>query len=512
MSSSTITSSGVGSGTDFESIISASVSAKKKLYEKRTTTRKGEAEIERDGLNTLKSAMSTFKDACDKLTEKNSMNTHAITTTQNKDNTCFTVTGESDCSNTNFDLAVTQLAKAESVTQQFKTADGFKNSFSAGKITIDLGPETYKDDDGIEQTRERTFSVDIQEGDTLELIRKRLNQNDYDLNVGLIKTEDGYSLSITSGSTGKDTSNLKITTESTDTADHDSLNVFNFDPSAETTTETDDKGMEHKVSASGSKWSYQEGKDAWIEVDGHKVTSHTNKFDDNQVSGLNITVNQLTKDSNGNFTTYNVDVSTDGDAAKNKMQEFVDAYNKLMSSMDTLYKRNTYSDGENQYDGGDLAGDSQLKSVQNTLQTMVVRFTKENTGKSIFDCGLEYNKDGTLSLDSDAFKKSIDSSFNSVVSLFTDEDDGLIKQLSDYVKEYTQTGGVLSDRIDEVQSEIDDWEQKISDNEEKLEKYEASLRTKYGNLDSLMSGYNTSLSYISSILSGSKQFLLKFVF
>lgn len=30
MSSSTITSSGVGSGTDFESIISASVSAKKK--------------------------------------------------------------------------------------------------------------------------------------------------------------------------------------------------------------------------------------------------------------------------------------------------------------------------------------------------------------------------------------------------------------------------------------------------------------------------------------------------
>ena len=127
--------------------------------------------------------MSTFKDACDKLTKKNSMNTHAITTTQNKDNTCFTVTGESDCSNTNFDLAVTQLAKAESVTQQFKTADGFKNSFSAGKITIDLGPETYKDDDGIEQTRERTFSVDIQEGDTLELIRKRLNQNDYDLRL-----------------------------------------------------------------------------------------------------------------------------------------------------------------------------------------------------------------------------------------------------------------------------------------------------------------------------------------
>ena len=167
--------------------------------------------------------------------------------------------------------------------------------------------------------------------------------------------------------------------------------------------------------------------------------------------------------------------------------------------MDKLYNRNTYTDGKNNYDGGDLAGDSQLKSIQTTLQSMVVRFTKESTGKTIFDCGLSFNKDGTLSLDSTEFKKSIDNSFNSVVSLFTD-DGGLVDQLSDFVDDYTKTGGLLQERLDNVQKEIDSWTQKESDNEEKLEKYEASLRKKYANLDSLMSNYNTSLSYISNIL------------
>ncbi|MGN1281670.1 MAG: flagellar filament capping protein FliD [Succinivibrio sp.] len=499
MSSTTITSSGVGSGNDFESIISASVSAKRQQYEKRTTTRKSEAQIEQQGLNSLKSALKTFKEKCDELTKDNSLNTHAVNTNQSKDYTAFTVKTEDDCANMSFELAVTQLSKAESVSQSFNTADGFQNSFSAGKLTIDLGPEEYEDDNGVTQTRDRVFTVDIYEGDTIELVRKRINQNDFDVNVGLVKTSDGYSFSISSGQTGQGTTNLKITAESNDTEGHDSLSCFNFNP--ETDTETVDGS---KVSNGSSKWNYSEGKDAKILVDGHEVTSHTNNFDDGQISGLSITVNQLSElttleDGTTGRKTYTVDVTTDVNAATAKMQTFVDAYNSLMSTMDSLYKRNTYTDGKNNYDGGDLSGDSQLKSLQNEIQNMVVRFTKESTGKSIFDCGIEYKKDGTLSIDSDDFKKNLNENFNSVVSLFT-EDDGLIDKLSEYVKEYTQIGGILAERLDSVQNEIDDWTQKEQDNEEKLEKYEANLRTKYGNLDSLMSSYNTSLSYISSIL------------
>lgn len=498
---STVTSAGTGSGNDFESIITASVEAKRSKYEKRTNQNLALAQASKKGITTLKSKLTDFQNACENLTKENSLNTRKVTTSQSSNYNCFSITTKSDCSNTSFDISVTQLAKAESITQTFKESEDFTNSFAAGKITIDLGPEKYKDDKGQTQTRERTFTVDVQEGDSLELIRKRLNNNDYDVNVSLIKTDDGYSFGVTSGSTGQESSNIKITTETTGTVDgdHMGLDAFNFNPYTDV-----EGGAGSKKSVLGSKWSYKEGKDATIYIDGQKVTSKTNEFDD-QISGISLVVNQLSEketDEKGNtgYKTYSVDITTDTAAAEQKMQQIVDQYNSLLSALDELSARDTYTDGVNNYDGGDLAGDSQVISIRNALQSMVVRFSDTDSGKSIFDCGLEFNKDGTLSINSSDFKDAMNNSFNSVVSLFTSED-GLLKQMSDYLEDYTQTGGILDDRKDQYQDEIDSWTQKANDNETKLEAYEAQLRTKYGNLDSLMASYNTSMSYISSILS-----------
>ena len=498
---STVTSAGTGSGNDFESIITAYVEAKRSQYKKRTNQNLALAQASKKGITTLKSKLTDFQNACENLTKENSLNTRKVTTSQSSNYNCFSITTKSDCSNTSFDISVTQLAKAESITQTFKESEGFTNSFAAGKITIDLGPEKYKDDNGQTQTRERTFTVDVQEGDSLELIRKRLNNNDFDVNVSLIKTDDGYSFGVTSGSTGQDSSNIKITTETTGTVDgdHMGLDAFNFNP------DTDVEGNAgSKQSVLGSKWNYKEGKDATIYIDGQKVTSKTNEFDE-QISGISLVVNQLSEketDENGNtgYKTYSVDITTDTAAAEQKMQQIVDQYNSLLSALDELSARDTYTDGKNNYDGGDLAGDSQVISIRNALQSMVVRFSDTDSGKSIYDCGLEFNKDGTLSINSSDFKDAMNNSFNSVVSLFTSED-GLLKQMSDYLEDYTQTGGILDDRKDQYQDEIDSWTQKANDNETKLEAYEAQLRTKYGNLDSLMSSYNTSMSYIKSILS-----------
>lgn len=498
---STVTSAGTGSGNDFESIIAASVEAKRSKYEKRTNQNLALAQASKKGITTLKSKLTDFQNACENLTKENSLNTRKVTTSQSSNYNCFSITTKSDCSNTSFDISVTQLAKAESITQTFRKSEGFTNSFAAGKITIDLGPEKYTDDRGQTQTRERKFTVDVQEGDSLELIRKRLNNNDFDVNVSLIKTDDGYSFGVTSGSTGQGSSKIMITAETTGTVDgdHMSLGAFNFDPYSEV-----EGDVGNRQSTSSSKWSYKEGKDATIYIDGKKVTSKTNEFDE-QISGISLVVNQLSEketDEKGNtgYKTYSVDITTDTAAAEQKMQQIVDQYNSLLSALDELSARDTYTDGKNNYDGGDLAGDSQVISIRNALQSMVVRFSDTDSGKSIFDCGLEFKKDGTLSINSSDFKDAMNNSFNSVVSLFTSED-GLLKQMSDYLEDYTQTGGILDDRKDQYQDEIDSWTQKANDNETKLEAYEAQLRTKYGNLDSLMASYNTSMSYIKSILS-----------
>ena len=111
---STITSSGSGSGNDFESIISASVEAKRAQYTKNTTNKKETKQLEKQGVDTLTTALKTFEDKCDELTKDNSMNTHKVTTSQSTDYQAFSVTTKDDCVNTSFELSVEQLAKAES--------------------------------------------------------------------------------------------------------------------------------------------------------------------------------------------------------------------------------------------------------------------------------------------------------------------------------------------------------------------------------------------------------------
>lgn len=486
-----VTNAGTGSGNDFESIISAMVSSRKQLLNKRVTVKKAETEIEQDGVKKLTSALKSFKTTIDNSKGIDVLNTHKITTSQSSSYTAFSITAKSDCSNTSFGVTVNQLAKAESVSTKIaKEENGqeFKNSFSAGTMTIGVG--------------DKSFSIDISEGDSLELIRRRINtsaDNTYGVSCNVIKTSEGYAFSLVAGETGQDSQNLSISISNTSNSeDHDDLNRLAFNHS-----DTANLDENNKFTSEGNTWTYTSGQDAIITVDGNELTSKTNEFKD-QIAGVEIVAKQESETETINGVSgpksYQVDITSDTDAAANKIQSFINAYNSLISTFNTLTARNTYTDGTNNYDGGDLAGDAQVKGLQNSLVSMITRGDVEVSGMNYFTCGLEYNKDGTLSLNKDKFSKALEENFTAVQKLFTDSD-GLIDKVSDEVYEYTKFGGLLSERETQLKSQMDYWTQKETSNNELLEKYEASLRTKYGNLDSLMAGYQTSMSYLSSVIS-----------
>lgn len=486
-----VTNAGTGSGNDFESIISAMVSSRKQLLNKRVTVKKAETEIEQDGVKKLTSALKSFKTTIDNSKGIDILNTHKITTSQSSSYTAFSITAKSDCSNTSFSVKVNQLAKAEAVSTKIaKEEDGkeFKNSFSAGTMTIGVG--------------EKSFSIDISEGDSLELIRRRINtsaDNTYGVSCNVINTSNGYAFSLVAGETGQDSQNLSISISNSSVSDgHDDLTRLAFNHS-----DTANLDENNKFTSEGNTWTYTSGQDAIISVDGNEITSKTNEFKD-KIAGVEIVANQVseTETINGEsgLKSYQVDITSDTDAAANKIQSFINAYNSLISTFSTLTARNTYTDGTNNYDGGDLAGDSQVKGLQNSLVSMITKSDVEVSGMNYFTCGLEYNKDGTLSLNKDKFSKALEENFIAVQKLFTDSD-GLIDKVSDEVYEYTKFGGLLSERETQLKSQMDYWTQKETSNNELLEKYEASLRTKYGNLDSLMAGYQTSMSYLSSVIS-----------
>lgn len=485
---SSITSAGSASGMDFESIISASVQAKAAQINRNVTVKKEETNIEISGVGKFKDALTTFQKSLQAFTENNAFNQRKVTINQPSDNPYFSVTAKEDASNLNLDIAVKQLASSEKISKNFKTGeDGFNNKFSAGKLTIDLG---YNDEDG----NPAKIEVDVQEGDSLELIRKRINNNDYGVTVNLIQTSNGYSFEVDTGKTGVGKSNISISGST------DELNkAFGYN------SKNADGGP---ANVTDNSWNHTEGKNAIISVNGQDVESDTNHFDE-QISGIELTVNRLTEtkettDENGDtiteYETINMTLAEDYDAMTKKMEEFVNAYNTLQNTLDALYKHNTYTDGENQYDGGELAGDSSIRALRTQLDNIITSFGADgSSNKQIFDMGLEFTKDGTLKLDSTEFKDNIKTNFNTVVNAFSGED-GLLKVLDDTIEEYTKSDGILDTRNESLQQELKSIEDKEAANELYIEKYEESLRQKYANLDTTIAGYNNSLNYLYSIM------------
>lgn len=502
---SSITSAGAASGMDFESIISASLEAKRAQLESQTTTKKEEANVELSGVGQLKSALESFQSTLQAFTEDNAFNTRKITIDQPSDTTYFTVSAEDDVSNMYHDIIVEQLSSSQKITRNFDIGEN-DNAFQAGKLTFDLG----KDEEG----NARTFSIDIEEGDTLELIRKKINENDYGLTANYVKTEDGYQLTLDTGTTGSENNYLKITAEpdpSSGTAGADgtltdaegnklqSLSQFAF--SGYTNVDADNNGNPDDA-ADIDGWAVTAAKDAIIQVDGSRIRSDSNTFE-GQISGITLTVNKVSaKDDDGNFEANSLTIEEDYSAMATKMQNFVSSYNSLMSTLDSLYEHNTYTDGENNYDGGYLAGNATVRALRNQLQNMVSSFgVSETTGQSIYNMGLSFEKDGTLELDSTTFKESLTGNFNLVVNAFSG-DDGLLSQLDGVMEEYTKSSGILDEWEESLNSTISDLTAEENDNETYLEEYEASLRQKYSYLDTVMAGYNNSLTYLQSALSG----------
>lgn len=471
-----ITSAGSASGMDFESIIAASVQAKKASIGKTLNTRKEENNIAISGVGKLKSALEAFQKSIKALTEDNGFNTRKVTTDLPTENPYFSVSTKDDATNGSYDIAVTQVAKNEKLSQEFAS----DAKFEEGKLTITLPP--VKNDDGTQT--ERKFTIDIAADDNIASIRKKLNNNDFGVTATTVQLGNGKTkLVIDSGMSGDD---AQIS--------------MKFDGKAGSTSGNSDKfNVDSNNNPSAKGWTAEQGQNAKITVDGQELTSQSNEFRD-VISGITINVNRLSKTNDkGGFETNNVQISADVDKVTEKMNAFVNAYNTLMSTMDGLYKHNTYTDGQNNYDGGELAGDSMLRGLTSQIQNMMSSVQGNKSGLDIYSVGIKIANDGTMSLDSTKFKENINDNFNALVNLFSG-DDGVLTELNKTVDEYTKSNGILSSREDELNAKKKNYEAEESRNAVYLEEYEANLRQRYARLDNTIAGYNSSLNYLMSAL------------
>lgn len=470
-----ITSLGVGSGMDLESIVTSLVSLQKQTKTNKLNTKEALKELEVSGLSSLKSTMTGFKDYLKTITDGTAINKRTVETTVDKDKPEFEYELASNVSNCSHDIAVKQLA-AGTKLKGAASADNFFSEQDAEGKTIyrarnagDISFTVGSGDDA------ETFSISIGENDSLDTIVKKVNE---------AQGNSSVSMNYIVGSDGS----VNFILQSSKTGDGNDLRISG---------DTNLLGM----TGDGSENQVQAAQNARMEVDGVEVTSETNKFS-SQVSGLTFTAKRVSdKDEDGNFKTSNITISEDQSQMKSVANDFVSKFNSVLSKCDSLSKKNTYTDGKCNYDGGDLAGDSICSSVKSALKNVINNFTTSD-GKTLYQMGISIDKSGQLSIDSEKLTNAMDSNYEGFINVMKD----LSSKLDDEIEIYTKSGtGILTQRSEAANTEWTNLKSRLSAMDEYMTNYEARLRKKYTNLDTSMANMNSNLSYITSILASSAQ-------
>jgi flagellar hook-associated protein 2 len=464
-----VTSAGAGSGIDMESIISASVSAKRTQLEQSVTKSKTLTQTTLSGIGQLKSAISTYTTSLDALSASGAFNKRTTTLSQNitQDATdpAFSVTTGTTASNGEYNVTVKQLA----------AGSRYEGVFSSSTTPLATADDTLTFTAGSD-----TFSVDVYQNDTLQTIRKRINDStgNFGLSANIINSNGQAKLVLNSSVTGAG-NDLTITSN------------------------TDGAG----ALATANLTNVTKAQSSIVDIDGNTVTSATNTLTD-AVEGLTIKALRVSDSdtsstaTSGALLSNKLTVSTDKSAIKTLITNFVNGYNSLVSSASVLGKRDTITGGVNQNDGGLLAGDSTTRTIQSYMFNLLSGSSSSSSSssaiKSVFQLGVSMDNTGTLSLDSDKLSTVLDTNYEQVMNLFGG-DSGLAAKMSSGLKAYTKTGGFLSQRTDSLNTDLRSLTQKQADIDDQMTKYEASLRTQYGNLDSLIVNMNNSASYLTAL-------------
>lgn len=233
--------------------------------------------------------------------------------------------------------------------------------------------------------------------------------------------------------------------------------------------------------------------DASLTIDGFPVSSSSNILAD-VLPGTTI---ELRGEST---TAVQLRIDADPAGVKAKLTGFVDAYNavaKLIAAQNGVGK------------GAEtLSGDSTVRTIEQGLARIISSPIPGLTGAGgstlqLADLGIQTQRDGTLTLDTDDLDVSLASDFARAATYFAGDgtNDGMGTLMSDLITGYTdKIDGLLTTRKKGITEQIATNTDKIEDIESYLERFEQSLRQQYAALEMAMSELQGQQSYLAQFL------------
>lgn len=385
-----VSSLGVGSGIDLQSLVDGLVSAESALRLGRLDQREGAATERLSAYGVLRSSLSEFQTALQSLSQISTFQERSVTSS-NED--AFQVSASLAAPLGRFSIEVLQAGQSQRLTATGLT-DITGALISTGDQTLGGGTLT------IQQPGNGAFIVEISSGQSsLDEVAAAINAADDNQGVSasVITADTGTVLVLESTDTGSDNA-ITVTVDDIDGDDTDAsgLSQLAFDPALPLAP----RFVETQLAA-----------DAQISISGQTITSSNGSTFSDAVTGLTITALEVTSEPESFTVTENFS------QASSAANDFVDAFNALNETITSLSTASETGEGR-----GPLVGDAVLRTLNGQLrQSIFSRFieSQPNGLQSLSDIGISISREGTLELDGSTFSALLESNFSDVVSLLT---------------------------------------------------------------------------------------------
>jgi len=452
----TISSAGIGSGLDVNSIVTELMAIEKQpltaLQTKATTIQSTVSEYGK-----IKSAVSTLRDLAAKL---------AGTSTWGQTTTNSSSTAVSAASNNSSAGSYTVEVQALASVQTIATASAVPATTTpgAGTLHIEFGTWGAGQTSFTPKAGATAVDVAVTATDTLADVRDKINAAGAGVTALIMTDASGSRLLIRSNASGA--ANAFRTS---------GIASLAFDPSTGAAAMTQS----------------QTAADAKATVNGLAVNSTTNTLS-NIVDGLTLNFSALTT------APATVNVVTDTESLKKTLTDFAAAYTALVKliATDTKYDPTTRK-------GGILQGDSAAVGLQRQLRALA---SATSTASTVFghlsDVGLELQGDGSMTLNASKVGNALGNlaelkKLFSNTNLVDASQDGFGRRFRVATDAMLGVDGALTTRTDGLGEQLQRNQKAQDALNVRLDGIEKRMRAQYTALDATMATLNSQSSYIT---------------
>nr|HET7858229.1 flagellar filament capping protein FliD [Caldimonas sp.] len=452
----TISSAGIGSGLDVNSIVTQLMAIERQpltaLQTKQTAIQTTVSEYGK-----IKSAVSTLNDVAAKLAGSLAW----LQTVATASGTAVSASTNNSAPGT-YSVEVQALASVQTIAMG--TAVPATTTPGAGTLHIELGTWGAGQTSFTPKAGATAVDVSIAATDTLADVRDKINAAGAGVTALVMTDASGSRLLIRSNASGA--ANAFRTSGVASLA---------FDPSAGVTT------MVQSQTAS----------DAAATVNGLAVTSSTNSLT-NIVDGLTLNLAAVTTDP------VTVNVATDTEALKKTITDFAAAYTAVVQliATDTKYDAATRK-------GGILQGDSAAVGLQRQLRTLAGSVSGASAAFAhLSDAGLELQADGSMTVNASKLGNAL-GNLDELRKMFANSDltdptkDGFAKRFRVATDNMLGIDGALTTRTDGLGQQLQRNQKDQDALNVRLDAIEKRLRDQYTALDTVMAQLNTQSAYLT---------------